>query len=118
MPWLPAWGLEMSSRLEEMRKECSAFHRSHPEVWALFVGFTFEKIRLGHTHYGAKAVMERVRWETGSGASKPEFKVNNNFPSFYARRFAKAFPEHRDFFRTRVQNSANEKGRGYTFASA
>jgi hypothetical protein len=108
----------MSSRLDEMRKECAAFHRAHPEVWSLFVGFAFEKIRLGYTHYGVGAVMERVRWETSSGGSSPEFKVNNNFRAFYARRFAKAFPQHRDFFRTRVQKSAHSKERGYPFASA
>ena len=99
----------MVTRLEELRRQCQKFHREHPEVWSLFVGFTFEKIRLGHKHYGAKAVMERVRWETGAGESKPEFKINNNFPSFYARRFARSFPEHKEFFRTRVQKSASYK---------
>ncbi len=95
----------MKNRLEEMRKDCQSFHRKHPEVWSLFVGFTLEKIRLGYKHYGVGAVMERVRWETSAGDSSPEFKINNNFRAFYARRFAKAFPEHKDFFRTRVQKS-------------
>ena len=101
----------MKSRLEQMRRECTKFHKAHPELWALFVGFAFDKIRLGHKHYGAKAVMERVRWETSAGDSSPEFKVNNNFPSFYARRFSKAFPDHEDFFRTRVQKSAASRVR-------
>jgi len=98
------------NRLEEMRKECQRFHRAHPEVWTLFVSFAFEKIRLGYTHYGVGAVIERVRWETSGGASRPDFKINNNFRAFYARRFAKVFPEHKDFFRTRVQKSARARG--------
>tara|TARA_B100000470_G_C19620956_1_gene315367 strand:- start:224 stop:532 length:309 start_codon:yes stop_codon:yes gene_type:complete len=101
----------MKSRLEQMRRECTKFHKNHPEVWALFVGFAFEKIRLGHKHYGVGAVMERVRWETSSGGTSPDFKINNNFRAFYARRFAKAFPEHEDFFRTRVQKSAASRVR-------
>ena len=99
----------MATRLDEMRRQCQKFHKEHPEVWSLFVGFTFEKIRLGYDHYGVGAVMERVRWETSAGGSKPEFKFNNNFRAFYARRFARTFPEHKGFFRTRVQNSAKRK---------
>ncbi len=93
------------SRHEELRSGCNAFHRSHPEVWRLFVRFTFEKLDLGYRHFGAKAVMERVRWETAAGGSMPELKLNNNYTAFYARRFARMYPEHADFFRTRVQTS-------------
>ena len=47
--------------------------------------------------------MERVRWETPAGGTAP--KINNNYVSFYSRRFAKMFPLHYDFFRTRTQTS-------------
>jgi len=99
----------MISRLEQMRRQCQKFHKNYPEVWSLFVGFAFEKVRLGYKHFGAKAVMERIRWETSGGASLPELKINDHYTAFYARRFAKTFPEHKDFFRTRVQKSAASK---------
>ena len=32
------------TRLDEMRDQVSAFHNKHPEVWDLFVKFSFEMI--------------------------------------------------------------------------
>ena len=93
------------SRREEMREECGKFHARNPEVWRLFERFALEKIRLGFAHYGAKAVLERVRWEYAEGGHEPELKVNNNFPAFYARRFAREYPQYAGFFRTRAQVS-------------
>ena len=55
------------TRTEQMRLACQRFHAAHPEVWELFVKLSRQKIREGFEHYGAKAVMERVRWETEAG---------------------------------------------------
>lgn len=93
------------NRKEKMREACQAFHNSHPEIWDLFVAFAKAKYNRGYKHYGAKAVMERVRWETDAGAvhGAKDFKLNNNHTAFYARRFNKMYPEISDgaFFRTR-----------------
>jgi hypothetical protein len=70
-----------------MRADYEAFHRAHPEVWEMFERFALQKAREhGRTHYGAKSVMERVRWETEAGGGEP-FSINNNWTAFYARRF-------------------------------
>ena len=95
-----------TSRLEEMRSQVNEFHRSNPEVWKMFVGFTFEMIMSGRKHYSAKAVFERLRWEVDiKHGPANTFKLNNNYPAFYARRFHRMYPEHNGFFRTRKQIS-------------
>jgi len=93
-----------------MREQVSAFHADHPEVWDLFVRFTMDRINKGFTNYSAKAIFERIRWEVDSvGADgKLEFKLNNNWPSFYARRFMRMYPQHDGFFRTRRQTSQED----------
>lgn len=93
----------VDNRCEELRIAVNKFHKQHPEIWNLFLKFTFEKIDSGHKYYGAKSVMERVRWETPAGGTAP--KINNNYVSFYSRRFAEMFPQHLNFFRTRIQTS-------------
>ena len=97
------------NRTEELRGQAQAFHEKHPDVWDLFVRFTFEKINRGFKHFGANAVMERVRWETETSSGPPDYKVNNNHTAFYARRFGRIYPEHSDFFRTRVQKNDAHK---------
>jgi len=101
----------MRSRNDELREAVQQFHRQHPQVWDLFCEFTFDRIRRNFTHYSAKAVMERIRWETDQSGDS-DWKINNNFASFYGRRFMRLYPEHDGFFRTRHQVSADSPARG------
>lgn len=99
-----------STRLDEMRSQVKAFHLEHPEVWDLFVRFTTNRISKGFVNYSAKAIFERIRWEVDSvgGDGTYEFKLNNNWPSFYARRFMRMYPEYDGFFKTRRQTSKED----------
>lgn len=94
------------SRHEEMREQVTAFHNKHPDVWDLFVKFTFEKINQGYSNYSVNAVFERIRWEMDAGGDGATmFKLNNNYRAFYSRRFMKKYPRYDGFFRTRQQTS-------------
>lgn len=76
------------------------FDAEHPEVWRLFVDFSFQVIEDGFDHYSADAVLHRVRWETRAGALHG-LKINNNFAAFYSRKFSIHYPQHSGFFRKR-----------------
>ena len=103
----------MKTRLDEMRQQVQNYHEKHPEVWDLFVRFSFEMINRGYKNYSAKAIFERIRWEKDAGGDGVSyFKLGNNYPSFYARRFMAMYPEHEGFFRTREQTSAKRNATG------
>jgi hypothetical protein len=95
------------TRREQMRQRCEEFHRRHPEVWEMFKGFTQDRIALGFESYSADAIFHRIRWETARPEYKrgEEFKLNDHYTAFYARRFHKAYPHLAGFFRTRKQTS-------------
>lgn len=94
------------TRQDEMREQVTAFHQQHPEVWGLFKRYTLQMIAKGFQHYSAKAIFERIRWEKDLGGDgKTQFKLNNNYTAFYARRFGRAYPQHEGFFRNRKQIS-------------
>jgi len=76
------------------------FDKANPRCWQLFAHFTHEAIEANAIHFGAQAILERIRWETAIN-TQGEFKVNNNYAPFYARKFHEEFPEHKGFFRTR-----------------
>ena len=69
----------------------------NPGIYALFVKFTMLTIKAGKKHFGAKAIMERVRWETME-QGKGMFKINNNYTAYYARLFEEKNPEHKGYF--------------------
>ncbi|MDI9407631.1 MAG: hypothetical protein QM523_00120 [Candidatus Pacebacteria bacterium] len=98
------------NRQEEMRQQVTDFHRRHPEVWELFVKFTFEMINRGYKNYSVNAIFERIRWEKDSigGDGVTSFKLNNNYRAFYSRRFMRVYPENEGFFRTRQQPSEEQ----------
>lgn len=91
------------------RSAFEKYHAENPEIYAQFKRFTFEKINRGFTHCGAKAVIERIRWET-SASGGDGFKINNNFPAYYARLFMKDFPKYEGFFRLRKSKADQEIG--------
>ena len=78
------------------------FHKENPSVYELFKKFTFEAINAGHEHYGARGVIERIRWHTSVETKGDPFKINNNWTSFYARLFMVHHPEYDGFFRIRM----------------
>ena len=96
----------MQSRKDEMREQVISFHKSHPDVWDLFVRFTFDRIEKGYENYSVNAIFERIRWEKDSGGDGVNnFKLNNNYRAFYSRRFMRMYPRYDGFFRTREQIS-------------
>jgi hypothetical protein len=103
-----------ATRHDEMREQVQRFHGEHPEVWDLFVRFTQDRIASGFSNYAVKAIFERIRWEVdgAGGNARASFKLNNNYPAFYARRFMKIYPKHEGFFRTREQTSSRNAPSG------
>lgn len=104
----------MTSRRDQLHDQCAAFHKAHPEVWAMFERFTLERISRGFQHYSARAIWHRIRWEMAKPDYQPgeEFKLNNNHTPFYARRFHRLHPKHADFFHTRRQISDDDDAVG------
>lgn len=78
------------------------FHRAHPEVYEYLVQLTLELWRAGRTHYGIKALWERVRFHFSLEQDASEdFKLNNNYTSRYVRLMVHEYPEFEGMFETR-----------------
>lgn len=91
--------------------DLDAFVREHPEAWAMFCRFALEAIdaqrRAGRRlKIGAKAVAERVRWETTLAARDAHgWRWNNSYTAPAARRFMAEHPGYGRVFETRGGDS-------------
>ena len=96
-----------SSRYDEMREQVIAFHKENPIVMELFSQFTQQVIDRGFKNYSARAIFQRIRWETEHPDydKDSEFKINDHYSPFYARAWMGLNPEHDGFFRVRKQTS-------------
>lgn len=84
------------------------FNAGHPEVYSSFCSIALSLIKRGHKHYSADAILHVIRFRA---AIKKEvlsvYKINNNFTSRYARKFIEDYPQHSEFFETRILKSVN-----------
>ena len=83
------------------QKNFDNFISANPQVWDLFIRFTLERISKGFKHYGAREVLQRIRWEVDSLEKGSGYKLNNNYSPWLARKFHAEYPQHKDFFRMR-----------------
>lgn len=82
------------------------FDAENPEVYNLFCQFTRQVIARGFQHYSSDAILHRVRWHTDIETRGDTYKINNNYSSRYARKFANDYPNNADLFRMRELRTA------------
>lgn len=75
-------------------------HKANPDIWLHFEQYAIKALAKG-IKIGAKAIMERVRWETEVEGGKP-WKCNNSYTAYYARMFAAKYPEAKKMFEFRT----------------
>jgi hypothetical protein len=80
------------------------FHMQNPEVYEELRSLALQMRRRGVEHYGIGGLFEVLRWhrrmQTVDQAS--DFKLNNNYRSFYARLLMEREPELEGFFELRT----------------
>lgn len=81
-------------------KQFLDWHQQNPQVWAEFEKLALRLIQAGRKKFGAKAIVEVVRFNR-TIATKTDFKINNNYAPYYARIFVIKYPLHSDFFEQR-----------------
>lgn len=98
---------------DELRERCQAYHEQHPEVWSLFVKFSFDLVNRGFKNYSVSGVFDRIRWESGAGEDGVcKFKISNDYKPFYARRFNRMYPGANNFYRMRKQTTKDKPATG------
>ena len=89
-----------------------AFHRDNPEVYDRLRDLSLQLRRRGRAVYGIKSLFEVLRWKMAIETTDEDFKLNNNYTSFYARLLMWSEPELRNFFRLREQRLPFGGGQG------
>lgn len=89
-----------SGKREPVDVRAARYLAENPEVYREFCRFAWEAVMAGRNRIGAKAIAERLRWEsfvTGNDG----FRCNNSYVSFMARRFMEENRQCAGLFKTR-----------------
>jgi hypothetical protein len=78
----------------------AAFHASNPHVADALERLAGQWLAAGHRKVGMKALVERLRWESGIRTTGA-YRINNSHVAFYARLLIERRPEWADCIETR-----------------
>jgi hypothetical protein len=97
-PEMPA-----SATIEE---RAAAFDQANPHVYQEFRRLAFILFNRGHKRFGAKLLVEQMRWSwMMRTADASGFKLNNNYTAFLARKLMDNEPELAKVFETRTRSA-------------
>jgi len=77
------------------------FHAANPHVADALEALAAEWLAAGNAKVGAKALVERLRWESGIRTAGDTYRINNSFVSLYARLLIERHPSWADHIETR-----------------
>ena len=95
-------------KLRERKKKWWEWHKENPQVWDKFKEYTFDAIGSGRRHYSHWAIVNRIRWNKEIETSGEDFKISNDYISFYARLFHAKYPEYDGFFKLKPLKEEKE----------
>lgn len=100
---------------DDLAKWFNDFHAANPHVYEAFRAMALEIKALGHKRYGAKTIMERLRWESTIRHPGQVFKLNNGIKDRCSARYARLLiaerPSFAKFFTVRPVTSAAQRAR-------
>ena len=76
-----------------IEQKFNEFDRANPQVWQMFTAFANVLVGRGYSTLSSKLIFERIRWETAIQTKDADFKLNNNYTAYYARKWNRLFPE-------------------------
>jgi hypothetical protein len=78
-----------------------AFHLQNPHVYAHFMRLADEMRAVGRQRYGARTIVEVMRWHYDLKTKGNLFKINDDFVPIYARLLIHEHPRFDGFFELR-----------------
>jgi hypothetical protein len=91
--------MSLQERFEE-------YDRANPHVYSMFLRYAKMAFNKGFSKFSAKAIFERLRWyykfET---VDQEDFKLNNSYTAYYARKAMNENQELQGFFELRERRA-------------
>jgi hypothetical protein len=96
-------------RSGSIERDFLEFHQANPLVYERLVQLAREwKRRRGNRKVGMKMLFEVLRWEVAMRTTGDDFRLNNNYTSYYARLIMEREPDLRGLFETRALHAPRE----------
>jgi hypothetical protein len=92
---------EGTSPEEKRRRRWERFHELNPHIYTLLVKMTRMLKEKGRTKIGIRMLWERLRWSYAVSTNSDDFKLNDHYTRFYARKIMEDNPDLKGMFEVR-----------------
>ena len=112
--WRPT---KKTKTADELASWFAEYHAENPHVYEAFKALAYEIRGEGHKRYGAKTILERIRWESAVRYrnSTLKFKLNNNIKDRCSARYARLLiaedPVFQGFFEIRKTSTTQTRAK-------
>ena len=81
-----------------------SYMQKNRHIWEAYQKYCLKIVSQGARRIGSKAIIELLRYnESGGDWDKYEdYKINNNYASYFSRIFIEKYPEHKNLFSFRA----------------
>jgi len=99
----PFWPFPLDPRKPRNKHEIGFWqvHALEPQIYQAVDQLAKSLLVAGRGHYGIKEFFESLRWDSRLSMNGEEFKMNNNYPAYYARFWLQNNSQYWGFFELR-----------------
>lgn len=87
---------------KSIKEAFEIFDNENPHVFAAFKKQALNAISNGRKKLSAKLIINWIRWNAIVQTKAEDFKINDAYQSYYARKFVKLNPEFENYFEFRT----------------
>ena len=87
----------------DLERQFLRFDEFNPHVYEMIVKIASALRERGFKRAGMKMIFERMRWLWAMQTKGEDYKLNNNYTAFYARKVMADNPDLKGLFKTRAQ---------------
>lgn len=86
-----------------IKERFKIFHKANPHVYKLFKKFARQAKEAGRDRWSARDIVHRIRWFVNIETNDPtsDFKINDHYSPYYARKLVKQDDSFDGFFEMR-----------------
>lgn len=84
-----------------IREGFNIFDKENPEIYQTFEREALHALHKGRKKLSAKLLINWIRWNYFISGSKKNFKINDAYQAYFARKFVNKYPQYRDAFEFR-----------------
>jgi hypothetical protein len=87
-------------------ERAAEFYEQNPHIYEAFASYADAIWATGRRKIASRMIWDRLRWDAATSTTGDIFKLNNNYETFFAKKYTDHHPDRSGFFSKRTKKAA------------